>query len=201
MEVFNRVSAAGGAVQSMLTGAAGKDFEIGAFQGGTRGGVRHPGQDRSSQPQGRGDPLASGDQGQVSRVASQGEVVQVILPVVVDSLVEVLKGVCHLKTTVDLYKVEVLGRANVDRSFQRGSRSAAVGFLVEVLLPVVVVYPMVFLEVVSRADILEAFLVVVGQRIAWHQKGQQCPPMNSLHKSMDVVRHNSYCSYITKSPG
>ena len=188
MEVFNRVSAAGGAVQSMLTGAAGKDFEIGAFQGGTRGGVRHPGQDRSSQPQGRGDPLASGDQGQVSRVASQGEVVQVILPVVVDSLVEVLKGVCHLKTTVDLYKVEVLGRANVDMSFQRGSRSAAVGFLVEVLLPVVVVYPMVFLE-------------VVGQRIAWHQKGQQCPPMNSLHKSMDVVRHNSYCSYITKSPG
>ena len=87
MEVFNRVSAAGGAVQSMLPGvlesskalmgghglrsaepqpwmgAAGKDFEVGSFQGGTRGGVRRAGQDHSCQPQDRGDPLASGDQG------------------------------------------------------------------------------------------------------------------------------------------
>ena len=63
MEVFNRVSAAGGSVQSMFKGAVSKDFENGGSQGGTLGGVRHPGQDRGSQLPGRGDSSAPGDQG------------------------------------------------------------------------------------------------------------------------------------------
>ncbi|CAK9049548.1 unnamed protein product [Durusdinium trenchii] len=52
-----------------------------------------------------------GIRGHVSRVTRQGEIVLVILPVVVDSPVEVLKGVGHVKTMVVLHKVVVLGLA------------------------------------------------------------------------------------------
>ena len=84
MEFFNRVSAAAGAVQSWLPGmlgsskalagghgmrsvepqpwmgSAGKDFEVGGVQGGTRGGVRHVPSEQGGNPAGShsGDPWA-----------------------------------------------------------------------------------------------------------------------------------------------
>ena len=64
MEVFNRVSAAGGAFQSWLPsikGSDGRDFEVEGSLGGTRGGPRHVGQVRGSQPQGRVESSTPGD--------------------------------------------------------------------------------------------------------------------------------------------
>ena len=103
--------------------------------------------------------------GHVSRVTRQGEIVRVILPVVVDSPVEVLKGVGHVKTMVVLHKVVVLGLATRVMSLRQGLRLVVVAFLVEILLPVAAASLMVFLEADFPVDLLEAFLAVVGQGV------------------------------------
>lgn len=106
-----------------------------------------------------------GIRGHVSRVTRQGEIVRVILPVVVDSPVEVLKGVGHVKTMVVLHKVVVLGLATRVMSLRQGLRLVVVAFLVEILLPVAAASLMVFLEADFPVDLLEAFLAVVGQGV------------------------------------
>ena len=106
-----------------------------------------------------------GIRGHVSRVTRQGEIVLVILPVVVDSPVEVLKGVGHVKTMVVLHKVVVLGLATRVMSLRQGLRLVVVAFLVEILLPVAAASLMVFLEADFPVDLLEAFLAVVGQGV------------------------------------